>query len=148
VQSRRPRAVVVGVDDDGAAVACAARNGVRVIRGDLGSPLASRVAHVVTAIAPYVPTHEMRHLPRDVVTYEPAHALDGGDRDGLDVVRAVVTSAARLLVPGGWLVVELGGDQPDAVAPDLAESGFCEISVWRDDDGDVRGLECRLGVTA
>ena len=90
-------------------------------------------------MAPYVPTQELRLLPTDVQRYEPRLALDGGD-DGLDLVRRIVASAARILRPGGWLLIEVGGEQDRAVRSTLIESGFSPGTPWFDDDGDLRGL--------
>jgi len=139
-----PTARVVGVDLDPTAVACAHRNGVAAVVGDLGGPLRPDLgADVVTAVAPYVPTTALHLLPSDVRDHEPARALDGGT-DGLAVVRRIVTEAAQLLRPGGHLIVELGGDQPEALIPDLAAAGFAPPDVWHDDEGDPRGLTATL----
>src|SRR5437588_12916240 len=106
-----PDAAVVGTELDERAARCARRNGVPTVVGDLGSPLrGDGTFDVVTAVAPYVPTVDITLLPRDVQRYEPRRALDGG-ADGLTLVRRVVADAARLLRPGGWLVLELGGTQ-------------------------------------
>jgi release factor glutamine methyltransferase len=137
-----PSARVIGVDIDPAAAACAHANGVAAVVGDLDRALTGR-HDVVTAVAPYVPTDQLRLLPADVQRYEPAVALDGGG-DGLDVVRRVVAAAARLLRPGGWLLLELGDAQDDALAPTLAASGFASVTTWRDDDGDLRGVAVQL----
>lgn len=138
-----PGATVVGVDIDRLAVACARRNGVRVLRGDLTVPLRSHAFDIVTAVAPYVPTAALRFLPADVQRYEPPRALDGGE-DGLDLLRRIVGGAARLLRAGGWLLVELGGDQDQALGPVLARSGFGGAQPWLDEDGDLRGLAVQL----
>jgi release factor glutamine methyltransferase len=134
-----PGAHVVGTDIDRRAAGCARRNGVPVVLGNLGDPLRSRAFEVVTAVVPYVPTGALRFLPSDVVRHEPRLALDGG-RDGLDLARRIVMAAARLLYPRGWLFLELGGDQPERLAPTLAALGFGPATVWFDDDGDARGI--------
>jgi release factor glutamine methyltransferase len=135
-----PDASVVGVDIDPVAVACAARNRVRAVVGDLAAPFhAAGAIDVVTAVAPYVPTADRALLPSDVQRYEPVQALDGGD-DGLCVVRRIVEEAAGLLRAGGHLLLELGGDQDAALAPDVASRGFTDVATWHDDDGDLRGL--------
>jgi release factor glutamine methyltransferase len=138
-----PTATVIGIDIDPVAAACARRNGVTVIVGDMAESLRSAGGFdVVTAVAPYVPTDELRLLSADVQRYEPRLALDGGP-DGLDLVRRVVGSAARLLKPGGWVLAELGGDQDEAVAPYLADNGFDRLTPWRDSDRDLRGIAAR-----
>ena len=69
---------------------------------------------VVTAVVPYVPSEELRLLPRDVREHEPRAALDGGP-GGTGLLLEVVARAPRLLGPDGWLLLELGGDQDEAV---------------------------------
>ena len=135
-----PTATVLGVDLDPTAAACARRNGVPTIVGDLAEPVRLAIRFdLVTAVAPYVPTDELRLLPADVVRYEPRLALAGG-ADGLDVVRRIVAAAAARLVPGGWLVLEVGGDQDEVLGPTLATHRFEVVHPWRDEDGDLRGL--------
>jgi release factor glutamine methyltransferase len=89
-----------------------------------------------------VPSGELRLLPADVQRYEPRLALDGG-ADGLDLVRRVVTAAARLLRPGGWLLTELGGDQDQPLRPALAAAAFGSLTTWSDQDGELRGVAAR-----
>ncbi len=134
----------VGVDRDPTAVRCARANGVAAVVGDLADPpVRARSVDLVVAVAPYVPTDALRLLPRDVRDHEPARALDGG-ADGLDLVRAVVATAARVLRPGGHLAVEVGGDQDVALAPTLAAHGFAPARAHHDPEGDVRSLVARL----
>ena len=91
-----PTAAVIGVDVDVRAAACARRNGVPTAVADVAEPLRSHEGFdLVTAVAPYVPTGELRLLPADVQRYEPRLALDGG-ADGLDLVRRVIAAATRL----------------------------------------------------
>ncbi len=138
-----PGALVAGTDVDESAVRCARRNGVDAVVGDVDGPLASGGFDLVAAVPPYVPTGELQFLPVDVRRYEPPLALDGGG-DGLAVVRRVVAGAARLLRPGGWLLLEVGGSQDRLVEPWLASSGFGPGLAWRDDEGDLRGVAARL----
>ncbi len=135
-------AIVVGVDIDPAAAACARKNGVAAAVADLGGALRSDAFDLVTAVAPYVPTDAMGYLPADVQRYEPRRALDGGP-DGLTVVRRVIVDAARLLRDGGWLLLEVGGDQDEELVCALGQTGFGAIETWRDEDGDLRGVAAR-----
>ena len=60
--SERPRATVIATDVDPAAVACALRNGVEALPGDLDGPLSLALrgrVDVGTAVVPYVPTDEL-----------------------------------------------------------------------------------------
>jgi release factor glutamine methyltransferase len=138
-----PSAVVLGIDLDPKAAACARANGVPAVAADLDAAVhADGTIDVVTAVAPYVPSDEVQLLPSDVQRYEPRRALDGG-ADGLDLVRRVVDAAARLLRPGGSLLLELGGDQATVLVPALDAAGFTDVSPWHDEDGDLRGLVAR-----
>jgi release factor glutamine methyltransferase len=142
VSTSRPDVVIAASDVDRRAVDCAVRNGVDAVVGDLDAPFATAAFDVATAVAPYVPSDELAFLPRDVTRFEPRRALDGGT-DGLGIVTRVVGGAARLLRPGGWLLLELGDDQDVRLAPVLAAHGFELVARWRDDDGDLRGVEAR-----
>jgi len=140
-----PGAQVMGVDLDPRAAACARRNGVVAWVADLDESLAGGVGFdLVTAVAPYVPTGLLGLLPADVQRYEPALALDGGP-DGLALVRRVIVAAGRRLHPGGWLVLEVGGDQDQALSEPLSGAGFNLVRSWRDEEGDLRGIEARRG---
>jgi release factor glutamine methyltransferase len=143
--SARPRATVVATDVDPVAVACARRNGVRALVGNLDEPLPRSLrgrVDVMTAVVPYVPTEELHLLPRDVLANEPRHALDGGPRGTTVLVRAA-EAAARWLRPDGSVLLELGGDQAGELASTLADLGFSEIRVPRDGDGRDRAIEAR-----
>jgi release factor glutamine methyltransferase len=145
VGSTHPRATVVATDVDPVAVACARRNGVLALEGDLDEPLSPSMrgrVDVMTAVVPYVPTEEMAFLPRDVVGNEPRRALDGGRR-GTAVLTRAAEGAAGWLRPGGSVLLELGGDQADEVATTLADAGFSEIQVRLDDEGQDRAIEAR-----
>jgi release factor glutamine methyltransferase len=142
----RPGARVVASDIDARAVACAARNGVEVYRGDLFDPLPRSLedrVDIIVAVVPYVPTPELPLLQRDTFAFESTLSYDGGP-DGTDILRRVLRESPRLLRRGGALLLELGGNQADALGDDLARLGYTDVSVLSDDDGDVRGIEARF----
>ncbi|HEU4831097.1 MAG TPA: HemK/PrmC family methyltransferase [Actinomycetota bacterium] len=139
----RPRATVIATDVDPAAIACARRNGVEALLGDLDAPLPRALrgrVDVVTAVVPYVPTEELRLLPRDVLAYEPRRALDGGPR-GTVVLERAARAATRWLRPGGSVLLELGGEQADELSTIMAAAGLSEIRVHRDEEGRDRAIE-------
>ena len=144
--ARRPGARVVATDADERAVACARRNGVDAHRGDLLAPLAPALegrVDVVVGVVPYVPTPDLPLLQRDTLTFESTLSYDGG-QDGTGLLRRVVADSPRFLRHGGALLLELGGQQADALRDDLAGLRYVDVEVLRDEEGDVRGLEATL----
>ncbi|TMK45055.1 MAG: peptide chain release factor N(5)-glutamine methyltransferase [Actinobacteria bacterium] len=140
-----PRADVVATEIDPVAAACASRNGVRALVGDLDDPLPPSMrgrVDVMTAVVPYVPTEELHLLPRDVLANEPRRALDGGPR-GTTVLVQAAEAAGRWLRPGGTVLLEIGGEQAGELARTLADAGLSEIRVHRDGDGHDRAIEAR-----
>jgi release factor glutamine methyltransferase len=135
--ARHPGARVHATDIDPGAVACARANGVDAMLGDLDEPLPGHLAgavDVVTACPPYVPDADLHLLARDVRAHEPLIALAGGP-DGLSVVERCVAAAARLLRPGGSLLVEIGGRQAQPVYERLRRDGLDPVRTGRDEDG-------------
>jgi release factor glutamine methyltransferase len=73
---------------------------------DYAAALSGRFDLIVSN-PPYIRSGEIADLAAEVRDHDPRRALDGG-ADGLDAYRALIPQAARLLVPGGALVVEVG----------------------------------------
>lgn len=143
LSAAHPGAVVLATDVDPTAVACARRNGVDAIEGDLDEPLPASIrgrVDVMTAVVPYVPSEELHLLPRDVRSHEPSAALDGGPGGTAVLVRAA-RAAGRMLALGGAVLLELGGDQADEVSAALSGAGLDGVRVFRDDDGRDRAIE-------
>jgi release factor glutamine methyltransferase len=93
-------------------------------------------------VPPYVPTDELRLLPRDVLRFEPRASLDGGP-DGTALLAEIVRRSGRWLRPGGAIALELGGDQATTIRRELLVSGFDDPEVLRDAEGDPRGVLAR-----
>ena len=74
---------------------------------------------VVCANLPYVPTDELPKLAPELA-YEPQAALDGGP-DGLDVVRRLLDRLPNVTEVDGIALLEIGAEQGDAVAHEVAE---------------------------
>jgi release factor glutamine methyltransferase len=139
----RPGARVVASDVDERAVACAAANGVEVYRGDLFAPLPDGLrgrVDLVVGVVPYVPTPALPLLQRDTLAFESPLAYDGGP-DGTAVLRRVLADSPLVLRPGGAVLLEVGGDQAEALADDVARLGYGDVTTLVDEDGDVRGIE-------
>jgi len=79
---------------------------IRLVHTDLFDRLAARRYDLILSNPPYVNAAAMRALPREY-RREPRLALAGG-RDGLALVRRLLTQAGAHLNPGGLLVVEIG----------------------------------------
>jgi release factor glutamine methyltransferase len=132
---------VHAVDIDPAAVRCARRNLASaagdVYQGDLYEPLPAALpgrVDLLIANAPYVPTEDLDLLPGEARRHEPRVALDGG-RDGLDVLRRVITAAPRWLAPGGHLLVETSEQQAPHAAQAVTDAGLVARTVTSDDLG-------------
>jgi release factor glutamine methyltransferase len=70
----------------------------------------------------------------EVREYEPAVALFGGE-DGLDVYRRLIPAAHDALVPGGFIALEIGFKQAEAIERLLTASGFRKIEFTPDLQG-------------
>jgi release factor glutamine methyltransferase len=141
-----PSARVIATELDAASARCARGNGVEVFEGYLDDPLPrefERRVDVLTAVVPYVPTDALRLLPRDVLAFEPRLALDGGT-DGMDLLAEVVNRSTAWLGPGGWVLLELGGEQAEPIGRLLRGVGFEGVEVMADGDGDTRAICAQL----
>lgn len=115
-----PDSTVYGVDLSSAALECAENNGIRhgvrleLRHGSLFEPFTGMRFSVIVSNPPYIPTVDLATLQPEVRDFEPRTALDGGP-DGLDFYRQIVTAAPEHLLPGGWLLLEVGVGQAAAV---------------------------------
>ncbi|MGY1739952.1 peptide chain release factor N(5)-glutamine methyltransferase [Blastococcus sp. SYSU D01050] len=107
-----------------AARAAAGDRPVEVLAGDMTDRRLLRAldgrVDLVVSNPPYVP--DGARLPREVADHDPPLALWGGP-DGLDVVRGLLTTAARLLRPGGALGIEHADQQGTALPALVRASG-------------------------
>lgn len=133
----RPRARVVATDASAAALAVSAANaaelGIANIAfraGEWFAPLAGERFDLVASNPPYIAEGD-RHLEEGDLRFEPAAALASG-RDGLDDIRRIAAGAPAHLVPGGWLLLEHGFEQGEAVRALLRQAGFTEAASHRD----------------
>ena len=97
--------------------------------GNLFEPLRGQKFHAVISNPPYIPTKDLSTL-QDEVQREPQIALDGGV-DGLNFYRKIADDAPNFLFNGGFLAVEIGINQADAVK-NLFAKNFTNIEIVRD----------------
>lgn len=107
------------------AAAAAPGQEVRVLEGPIDGTLDPGARFVgVIADPPWVPSAQTTRFPED-----PVLAIDGG-AEGLDLARTCVDVAARHLVDGGWVVLQVGSqEQVAALEKWLAEPGSPQLVV-------------------
>lgn len=103
---------------------------VRFIRSDLFFQISGRY-DIITANPPYIRSADIDRLDKEVRLYEPRTALDGSE-DGLLFYRRIAGDAGAHLVPGGLLAFETGADQAEDVRAVMRDSGFCDLTVFKD----------------
>ena len=136
-----PNAEVTAIDLSPAALDIARANAdkhnvvnrIRFFCGDLFAPLpADEQFDLIASNPPYIASAEIETLSADVRLHEPRTALDGGP-DGLDVIRRLIDDAPQHLASRGKLLIEISGEQADAVTQLLtANGGYDEITVLKD----------------
>jgi release factor glutamine methyltransferase len=145
----RPDANVAALDVSEAALeiaqANAAANGARVrfLRSDWYAALGQERFDLIASNPPYIASGD-RHLGEGDLRFEPAGALTD-HADGLSALRIIIDGAPAHLEPGGWLLLEHGYDQAEAVRALLAARGFTEVRSWRDLAGIERVSGGRCG---
>jgi release factor glutamine methyltransferase len=139
-----PGARLVASDISGPALAVAARNvarhgvgdRVRLVRTSLLTGLRGR-ADLIVSNPPYIPSVARGGLQPEVLDYEPSVALFGG-ADGLQAVRALLAQAPARLNRNGWLLLEFGLGQEDAIREAVAGAGLAVDRVLDDLQGIAR----------
>lgn len=140
IKANRPRARVSAVDVSPGALATARANGERLglaidwQPGSWWQALPGRLFDLVVSNPPYICEGDS-HLAD--LQHEPQLALTSGP-DGLDAIRTIVQDAPLHLREGGWLLLEHGYNQHDAVQTLMQARGFQKVSGRLDFGGHLR----------
>lgn len=135
-----PQAQVTALDISTAALAVAKGNAethcvadrIRFLQSDLLSAVAGESFNAIVSNPPYVADGDRASLEPQVRDYEPASALFAGP-SGLDIYERLIPQALAALQPGGWLLMEIGQGQRDALTQLL--SGWNDVSFVDDLQG-------------
>ena len=134
---------ITGSDASPAAVALASRNrdalglpGVTFVESDWFRDLEPGPWDLIVSNPPYVAEGD-EHLEQGDLRFEPHAALIAGN-DGLEAIRWIVREAPEHLHPWGWLLLEHGYEQGQAVVTLLGEAGFRDLFSRRDLTGHFR----------
>ncbi|KAG1460752.1 hypothetical protein G6F57_014270 [Rhizopus arrhizus] len=132
--SERPPAQVLATAASAGALAVAARNAarhelrnVRFAEGghDWYAPLQAARFDLIASNPPYIASDDP-HLQQGDLRFEPATALASGV-DGLDDIRRIVDGGQAHLLPGGWLLIEHGWDQGEAIRALFEAARFADV---------------------
>lgn len=133
----RPSAQVIATDASAAALAVARANAealtlarIEFREGSWFEAIAGERFDLIVSNPPYIATDD-DHLVHGDLRYEPRSALASGI-DGLEAIRVIAAGAAQHLQPGGWLLLEHGWEQGEAVRALLQSAGLLGVTTARD----------------
>lgn len=92
------------------------------LQGNLLEPIGNRKVHGIFSNPPYIPTGDLKLLQREV-RQEPVLALDGG-ADGLEFYRCLLAQSEKYLLPGGFLMMEVGIGQAENICKIAEKAGW------------------------
>ncbi|MCK7054003.1 peptide chain release factor N(5)-glutamine methyltransferase [Enterobacter roggenkampii] len=141
--TERPDCAITAVDVMPDAVALAQRNverlgltNVTVLQSSWFSALEKQTFGVIVSNPPYIDEHDP-HLAQGDVRFEPLTALVAA-REGLADLDHIVTTSRQHLLSGGWLLVEHGWTQGEAVRARFTQAGYAGVKTCRDYGGNER----------
>ncbi|MBD3897329.1 peptide chain release factor N(5)-glutamine methyltransferase [Halomonas sp. ML-15] len=142
---------VLGVDREPGAVALARANAERLAitnarfcESDWFTALAGQRFALIVTNPPYLAADDP-HLEQGDVRFEPHSALVA-EGDGMVDLRGLIVQAREHLLPGGWLLLEHGMAQGQAVRAALGEAGYRRVATLEDLGGRERvSLGCVEG---
>lgn len=146
IASDRPRAAVTAIDASKDALDLASRNigrlqltNVSLLHGSWLAPAAGQHFDLIASNPPYIAQDDPDLAP-EVRRFEPGMALISG-RTGFEALDTIVRDAPAHLNGGGWLVLEHGWKQAEAVRQRLVRQGFVHVRSHADLAGHERVTE-------
>ena len=141
---------VTAIDVSLAALSIAAKNAARhlpsdritLIQSDWVSALSDQKFSTIVSNPPYI-VKDDQHLNQGDLRFEPIDALTD-HADGLSAYRQIISGAKKHLCSAGWLLMEHGYDQSEAVQELLMSHGFIGVQSWPDLAGILRVSGGRL----
>ncbi|EHM2228444.1 peptide chain release factor N(5)-glutamine methyltransferase [Salmonella bongori] len=141
--SERPDCDVTAVDRMPDAVALARRNtehlairNVRILQSCWFSALPGQRFDMIVSNPPYIDAQDP-HLAEGDVRFEPLSALVA-DANGMADIIHIIDHARQVLTPGGYLLLEHGWQQGDAVRAAFQQAGYSDVETCRDYGGNER----------
>jgi len=98
---------------------------------------------LIVSNPPYIPSGELGELDASVKDFEPRMALDGGE-DGLMFYRSIASRWKSVLKDNGWIMLECGEGQADALEQILRKNGFTDLRRYQDTLGVDRVVTGRV----
>jgi release factor glutamine methyltransferase len=141
---------VTAIDVSTAALRVAAKNaarhlppdGIKLLASDWYSGIFDQQFSTIVSNPPYI-VKDDHHLSQGDLRFEPINALTD-HHDGLSAYRQIVSGAKNHLWANGWLLMEHGYDQSQAVQELLSTHGFIDVQSWPDLAGILRVSGGRL----
>ena len=108
---------------------------ITLVESDLFARLDQKEkVHLIVSNPPYIPTKEIEGLEEEVRDHDPILALDGRE-DGLYYYRKIIEESPKYLTKDGFLMVECGWNQGEAVSQIMIEKGFSDVNKIKDLNG-------------
>ena len=133
-----PDIEVYGIDTSDSALKYAHENAelnmiknATFLKGSLFEPVKGLTFDLIVSNPPYIRSNDIKDLQPEIKGWEPQDALDGGT-DGLDYYRLIIQAVKNHLNEGGYLMLELGMNQADAVKRMAGNAGLKDIILLKD----------------
>lgn len=142
IARERPDCRLIATDNNAKALAIAAANAkthglenIIFVKSDWFSVIDNEHFDFVVSNPPYI-RHDDENLQQDGIRFEPLQALMAGD-DGLQTIRRIIDQAPDYMAEDGWLLLEHGYDQGNAVR-NLLSNCFTGVTTSLDYAGHER----------